>query len=299
MIAAEAKMKYMKARNLRTEALFAKGRTATEEQRDEAASAAVEAEQAYVDAKAAYDLAVEGPRKEKIGQARALLAKQQALVDQLKDQLNKHTIISRFDGYVIAEHTEIGQWVKKGDLVAEVAALDIVEVVAYVTEQHVPHITVGANVRVEIPALSRPDFPGKVVYVVPQADVRTRTFPVKIRVENEITEEGPLLNSGMYARVMLPTGEPQQALLVPKDALVLGGPQPVVFVVDAINVRQGKAKPVPVELGVASGQLIQVKGALEPGNMVVVEGNERLRPGQDVTIVRTMPIEPTKSSSSP
>jgi RND family efflux transporter MFP subunit len=136
-------------------------------------------------------------------------------------------------------------------------------------------------------------FTGQVAFVVPQADVRTRTFPVKIRVKNEITDRGPLLSSGMYARVTLPTGEKQQALLVPKDALVLGGPQPMVYVVDTVDARQGKVKSVPVELGVASGHLIQVKGPLEPGKMVVVQGNERLRPGQDVTIVRTISTEPT------
>lgn len=299
MVAAEARMNYMAARHTRTESLFTQGRTATKEQADEAASAAVEAEQAYIDAKAAYELAIEGPRQEKIGQARAVVARQQALVHQLADQIEKHTVISRFDGYVTEEHTEVGQWVKKGDPVAEVAALDVVEIVAYVTEQDVPHIAVGMTVRVEIPALADRVFTGQIAFVVPQADVRTRTFPVRIRVQNEITDRGPLLSSGMYARVALPTGEKQQALLVPKDALVLGGPQPLVYIVDAADARQGKARPVPVELGVASGHLIQVKGSLERGTMVVVQGNERLRPGQDVSMVRTIPEKPAESGSSP
>jgi hypothetical protein len=73
----------------------------------------------------------------------------------------------------------------------------------------------------------------------------------------------------------------------------------MVYVVDAADARQGKVKPVLVELGVASGHLIQVKGPLEPGKMVVVQGNERLRPGQDITIVRTIPTQPTESGSSP
>jgi hypothetical protein len=81
------------------------------------------------------------------------------------------------------------------------------------------------------------------------------------------------------------------AMLVPKDALVLGGPQPVVFVVDmaAPDAKQGKARPVPVQLGVAEGNMIQVTGGVQPGQMVVVQGNERLRPGQDVQIQRVLP----------
>jgi RND family efflux transporter MFP subunit len=215
---------------------------------------------------------------------------QQATAERPKDQLTKHTIISRFDGYVTAEHTEVGQWVKQGDPVAEVAALDEVEVVAYVVEQHVPHIRVGGQVTIIIPALPGQDFPGVVTEVVPQADVQARTFPVKVRVKNSVGDGGPVLKSGMYARVLLPTAERRMAILVPKDSLVLGGPSPMVFVVEpAADGKGGKVTPVPVQVGVAHGGLIQVTGPLRIGQLVVVQGNERLQPGQDVAIQRTIP----------
>ena len=50
------------------------------------------------------------------------------------------------------------------------------------------------------------------------------------------------------------------------------------------NPKLGKARAVPVQVGVADGRLIQVKGDLESGGYVVIRGNERLRPGQDVMI---------------
>ncbi len=106
---------------------------------------------------------------------------------------------------------------------AEVAALDEVEIIAQVVEQYVPHVRVGMEVNVEIPAVGGDPLTGVVSAVVPQADVQARTFPVKVRVKNQLTEDGPLVKSGMYARVMLPTGDKQLAMLVPKDALVLGG----------------------------------------------------------------------------
>jgi RND family efflux transporter MFP subunit len=219
------------------------------------------------------------------------VAVQQAETERLKDMLAKHTIISRFAGYVTAEHTEVGQWVRQGDPVADVAALDEVEVVAQVVEQYVPHIRVGMTVSVEIPALPQQLFSGVVSAIVPQADVQARTFPVKVRVKNQLVEDEPLIKSGMYARVMLPTGDKQKATLVSKDALVLGGPQPVVYVVDAAGpeAKQGKVHPVPVQLGVAQGSMIQVRGGVQPGQLIVVQGNERLRPGQDVQIQRVIP----------
>jgi RND family efflux transporter MFP subunit len=291
MASAEARKKYLKARWDRAQKLYSTNRTISEEELDEAVSSGIEAEQAYLEAKAAYDLAVAGPRKEVIAQARAQVAMQVATVDRLKDQLTKHTIISRFDGYVTAEHTEVGQWVKQGDPVADVAALDEVEIVAYVVEQHVPHVRVGMQVVVEVPAIPGQRFAGVVAEVVPQADVQARTFPVKIRVVNQFTDDVPLLKAGMYARVSLPTGETQMAILVPKDALVLGGPQPLVYIVEGAtaDAAAGKAVPVPVQIGVADGRLIQVTGSVKAGQLVVVQGNERLQPGQDVAIQRTIP----------
>jgi len=291
MLSAEARKNYMKARADRSQKLYDASRAISEEELDEAISSGTEAQQAYLEARAAYDLAVTGPRKEQIAQARAQVAMQQATVEQLKDQLTKHTIVSRFDGYVTAEHTEVGQWVKQGDPVADVVALDEVEVVAYVVEQHVPYVRVGMQVNVEIPAIPGQRFAGVVSEVVPQADVQARTFPVKVRVANQFTDGVPLLKAGMYARVSLPTGKKQMATLVSKDALVLGGPQPMIYVFQGAsqNGQSGKVVPVPVEIGVADGRLIQVTGPVKPGQLVVVQGNERLRPGQDVAIQRTIP----------
>jgi RND family efflux transporter MFP subunit len=178
--------------------------------------------------------------------------------------------------------------------VAEIVDLDEVEITAHLVEQYVPYTTVGMTVSVEVPALAgRPPFTGVVSAVVPQADVQARTFPVLIRVKNELVEGQPLLKAGMLARVSLPTGRRETARLVPKDALVLGGPQTMVFAVEtAGDGKQGKAKPVPVELGAAIGGLMQVRGPLSPGQLVVVQGNERLRPMESEVIVqRVIPTE--------
>jgi RND family efflux transporter MFP subunit len=300
MSSTEARRTYMQARRERWQQLYETNRAISEEELDEAVSSCIESEQAYLEAKAAYDLAVAGPRKEQIAQARAQVAFQDATVNRLKDQRTKHTIISRFDGYVTRENTEVGQWVKQGDPVAEVAALDEVEVLAYVVEQHVPHIRVGSQVTVEVPAIHGQAFAGEVKEIVPQADVQARTFPVKIRVKNEIVDQVPLLKAGMYARVTLPTGGRQVALLVPKDAIVLGGPQPMVFTLQGAKAvgETGKVAPVPVKVGVADGGMIQVTGPLQVGQLVVVQGNERLRPDQEVAIQRVEAAAPDTVSQS-
>ncbi len=283
MLGSKAQMEYAQGRRNRAEELR-QSQAISEEQLDEALSIATAAEQSFYDAQAAYELVKEGPRPERVSQARAQVAMQDAKVRQIEDRIKKYTIISRFNGYVTAEYAEEGAWVKTGDPVMEVIGLDEVEVQAFVTEQHVPFVKPGSTVRVEVPALPDEVFSGVVETVVPQADTKARTFPVKVLVQNVIAPDGPLLKSGMYARVELPTGPRQVAVLVPKDALVLGGPQPIVYAVETTDDKSGKATPLPVQLGVATGNLIQVKGPLQAGQWVVVEGNERLRPGQDVVI---------------
>ncbi|WP_197527191.1 efflux RND transporter periplasmic adaptor subunit [Pirellulimonas nuda] len=287
MAAAKARGEFRRASLDRIESVYRTRGAVTEDDLQEARAAEVEARETYLDMKAQHELAVAGPRVEAIAQARAQVAFQQAVAEKLSDQIKKHTIISRFPGYVVKEHTEAGQWVNQGDPVAEVAAMDEVDVVVQVVEQSVPFIKVGGDVRVEIPALPDRVFVGKVQSVVPQADARSRTFPVKVRVQNEIGPSGPLIQAGMYARAALPVGRQQLALMVPKDAIVLGGPRPMVMIVAGATKQgdEGKIQPAPVELGVAQGEWIQVIGPVEPGALVVVQGNERLRPDAAVRLL--------------
>jgi HlyD family secretion protein len=264
------------------------------------------AEQGFLDAKAAYDLTIAGPRAERILQAEARMQNQQATIELIKDRIEKFTVTSRFDGYVVAKFTEAGSWLRSGDPVMELVALDEVEIRAFVSEQHIPFARLGMEVRVEIPALPDQLFTGFIASIIPQADSRARTFPVNVRVKNQLNGDGPMLKAGMYARVELPTGNVQKSLMVPKDAIVLGGPNPIVFVIDkspatgsAGRVEGGKVRPVPVQLGVAQGQWISVLGNLNDGQLVVVEGNERLRPEQVVSIKDTREAPPLESFPAP
>ena len=114
---------------LRTRALDLQKRNAINEDEFQLiVSNQIQATQQYEQAREEYDLIMQGPRAEKIAQAKAQVAIQEAITQKLADQKAKHTIRAPFDGYVSAEHTEVGQWVQQGDLIAEVIALNKVEV---------------------------------------------------------------------------------------------------------------------------------------------------------------------------
>jgi RND family efflux transporter MFP subunit len=288
MLAAKALMEFTQSRLRRAQTLFERNATSEDDLQD-ATSTAEAAAQKFYEAKAAHEMAVAGPRTEDIAQARASLLMQQEAVRRLEDDIAEHTIVAPFDGYVTKEHTEVGQWMGTGDPVVEMIEVDQVEVDVPVLESFMPRLEIGESARVEVDALAGRTFSGEVMAIVPQADVRSRSFPVKVRLDNPSQNGRPLLRPGMFARVTFAVGEPGEVLLVPKDAVVLGGQSPMVWTVqpDPKAKKGGPAhvaQPVPVELGASQGGLIEVRGPLQPGQRVVRVGNERLQPGQAVIL---------------
>lgn len=300
MVAAQAERDYTKARYERKQSVFAR-QAGSQEELDESAAAATKAAEAEKDARAAYDLAVQGARAEEIAQAEAKVAFQQEEIARQQDIIDRHTIVAPFEGYITMEHTEEGEWLVQGGPVVDIVELDQVDVQALVLEDYIGYLDSQVPARVEVGALPNEAFTGRVSAILPQADVKSRSFPVKVRVENRPVGEGMLLKAGMFARVTLPVGVTEAAVLVPKDALVLGGDKPQVFVYqpDAKKKGQGKVRATPVTLGVAVGERIQVRGELKPGQLVVIEGNERLMPDQVVSAVeRAPPSEKVPATAS-
>ena len=169
----------------------------------------------------------------------------------------------------------------KGEVVVQIIKLDEVDVVVNVTADHVSKLALGDQVRIDVPNVTQQLVFGDVFAIVPEADPQSRTFPVKIRVKNEVGKAGPVLKAGMLARVELPVGQPKKMLMAPKDAIVLNGNRRTMFVVDETTMQVSE---VAVELGVSNGDLIEVTGGVEAGQSVVIRGNERLKSGQKVQI---------------
>lgn len=244
------------------------------------AQKALSAAEARTDArKALMKLLRAGPRAERIAQAEARLAIQKAIVAQLEDEKARHTIKAPYAGYVVEKHLEPGVWLSEGEPVVSLVAVDVVDVVVPMLEDDLLHVKRGMEITVEIDALPERFVKGKVHRIVPVADARSRTAPVKIRLKNTIEDDRARIKPGMFARISLPVGEQAAAIVVPKDAIVLGGKTPIVF---AFDDEAQSVRPVPVELGVAVDDGVVVTGALKPGMKVVIRGNERLRPGMRV-----------------
>ena len=91
----------------------------------------------------------------------------------------------------------------------------------------------------------------------------------------------------MVSRVTLQVGRPHEGVVIPKDALVLRGGREFVFLVN-----EGTVKQVPVKSVIHLDELVEVTGGVQEGMSVVVQGNERLFPGQPVRILEDPQANP-------
>lgn len=283
MWAAKAVVNNANSRLERVQKLFETNATSASEF-DDARERALAAHQAHLASEAYWKRVELGPRSEQIAQATSKVALQAERVRLIKDRIKRFTIVAPFDGFIAAEHTDVGEWIQQGDPIAEVVALDEVEIQVNVPAEHAVRLEGGRPVRIEFPELPGELFTGSIDRVVPTADVTTRTFPVIIRLTNRLKGDRPVLMAGLLARADLPSGPVSRLPLVPKDALVLDGARRSVLVVDLTEGMRGTVRRVPVRLGVADGTLIQVDADIDDGDVVVVLGNERLTDGQEVEV---------------
>jgi len=219
-------------------------------------------------------------------QGRADQAK--ALIRRLEILIELSVVRAPFTGVVVREHCELGEWVAVGGPVVEMVDPRHLQVVVNVPERHFAGARKGAIARVSFGSLPELDVEGTITAVIPLADPQTRTFPVKIEIENPDGRIGV----GMSATVAFPGSEARQATVVPKDAVVSQGRQRLVYRVDPGPAGDdgqptSKATMVPVTLGSGLGEWIEIAG-LDPGDIIVTRGNERLAPG--ATLI-TEPIE--------
>ena len=198
-------------------------------------------------------------------------------IEAIHYNLERCAIRAPFAGVVIEEHTQQGEWMRKGGPVVTLINLNPMRIIVPVPDRHIQFIEPGQTVEIDFEYMNpRQRREGRVSHIIPQGNLKARTLPVHVLLDNP----GNNILSGTSSLVHFQVGEPYEALLINKDAFSGAGEQDHVFVI-----RNGKAEQVSVRRGHAYGSLIVTEGVLSDGEMVVVEGNERLRSGQEVRII--------------
>jgi RND family efflux transporter MFP subunit len=205
------------------------------------------------------------------------IAALKARIEGIEYDLAKCRIKAPFAGFVVAEHTQVGQWLEKGGEVVTIVHMDSILITVPVPDRYVRYIKPGQVVDLSFEFTTGGESKqGRVRDVIPLGNEKARTFPVQLEVDNPDFS----ILAGMSASVRFPVGNPTTVLLVNKDAVVTNGDQHHIFIVN-----DDKAHLIPVKKGGAHGSQVAIQGDVAAGQRVVVEGNERLRPEQPVEIL--------------
>jgi len=196
-----------------------------------------------------------------------------ANVKMAKRQLTDARIVSPVSGLVAARLVELGSTVATGVPIAKVVDISQVKVKFGVAEKDVVKVEKGQPATISVDSYEQLKFSGQVSSVGPQANLSTRTFPIEVLVDNPELQ----LKAGMISRVEIATQTNEEALLLPKSALLERAGQTIIYIIKDETAR----KRIP-KLGIESGDYITILAGAEAGDEVVVIGQENLSEGVEV-----------------
>jgi RND family efflux transporter MFP subunit len=147
-----------------------------------------------------------------------------------------------------------------------------------VPEDDVRYVHAGDQLQVRVDAINR-SFTGKIVRFTRNVNFETRTMETEIDVDNKNLSIAP----GMYANTLLELEDRKNVVTIPMEALVLTGRQQTVYVLDddnRVHIRN-------VQVGLQGQKLAEIVSGLNPGDRVVIGGQESYREGQTVNPLLT------------
>lgn len=172
-------------------------------------------------------------------------------------------IYTPLSGVVIEKMMQQGQYVNTGEVLFNIADLSTVWVEVEVYENEFPNIHVGQQVEIRSQSFPGKPFNGKIAYIYPFLDPKTRT--VKARVE--MANPGMKLKPDMFvnAIIKVPLGS---SIVVPVTALIDTGKRQVVWV----EGQPGMFEPRDVQVGQKTDDKVQILSGLKVGDKVAVSG---------------------------
>ena len=192
-------------------------------------------------------------------------------------RLQKTTIVAPWGGVTGTRLVSPGAFIRAGDSITELAAIDEVKVSFSTPERLLTELAPGREVSVTTPAHPDREFTGRVSLVDPMIDVATRSAKLLAVVDNS---EG-LLRPGMSANVSVVLAERPTALTIPAEAVFAEGNQSLVYVVN----DDGSVARTAITMGTRLADSVEIVGGLSAGQRVVRSGHQKLFEGAKVMAV--------------
>ena len=210
---------------------------------------------------------------EMVSRAHADIDRSKASLKAGQISLEDTNIKAPYPGVVIKRHTLPGNYVRIGDPIITILNDTDLEI-----EADVPSIRALAlkpNTKVTAKLQNGRTLSTIIRAVIPQENSMTRAVAIRLIVKDDEYQNG--LSGNQSVTLKLPIGKPGDVTTVHKDAVLVKNGKKIVY-----TLRKGTANVQPIKLGRAIGNRFEVLAGLKVGELVVVRGNERLRPGEAI-----------------
>jgi RND family efflux transporter MFP subunit len=222
-----------------------------------------------------YDQAFAAHRvaRAQVEQARAQFSQAQAGAKVIETQAASARITAPVSGVVTQRLLDVGGMANPAQPLLVLAHAGRRLVKATVSERDLRFLAAGMRADVASVAFPGRSFAGRLSEISPALDVQSRTVAAKIRLE-----DGEALKFGMSVTVRL-RPDARKGIVVPATAVQSEGAGNALYLA-----ADGKAKRVPVEVGVRMGQDIEIRSGLRAGDPVIVRGGDFLRDGVPIRV---------------
>ena len=212
--------------------------------------------------------------QQQIAQREYNIKKLKILIDKARDDLKYSKILSPIKGNIILLDIKKGALIQKGKVIASILAEGSKEIETDLRAESASRVILGSKV---IISNNKSVFNGKIRGIVNIENIRTGTRKVRVALDKVLPKT--LNVEGTRFSLKIPVGKNYPRLLIHKDALISKGQKQIVYIFD-----KGLAKQYFVKIGLSIGNNIEITDGIKEGQLVVIKGNENLRPNQSIKI---------------
>lgn len=239
------------------------------------------------------------------------LEAQRAIVDGARLELSWTRVTAPISGVIARRQIKLGNLVQANQALFDIVDLEPLQAVLNVPERNLDTLKAGQTVRMEVDALGGRSFEGTIARIAPVVDAASGTF----RATCEFRDSTQTLKPGMFGRIEVAYDQRQDALVVPRNALVEEDGESSVFVVEkgivatatAVATKgvvgEAKAEVVSstpahetmiakrrvVKTGYAEGDRVEIRDGLVDGERVITTGRNAVRDGTEVQVIGDTP----------
>ncbi|MCO5260680.1 MAG: efflux RND transporter periplasmic adaptor subunit [Crocinitomicaceae bacterium] len=199
-------------------------------------------------------------------------------LNQARKRVADAVIKAPISGVINTRFVEIGSFVGSGSQLFNIVDISSLKLKVAANERQVIQLGVGHKVAIKIPVFQDENFTGKISFIAPKAD-NSLNYPIEIVLDNSSAKSK--LKAGMYASASFEFGEQKPIIAIPRSSFLGGVNSGQIYVIE----KEGFAKAKKIDAGAVFGDMVEVLGGLNEGDIVIISGQINLVDGSVIEVI--------------